>query len=388
MRVLPNTKLNSHPSFRSPPSLAKNSEEKPIPSETTELSEAATTISEKTGLSGFQKAGLGALTALSLAASLTGTVGLAARHLPVCEQESSMIDLQQGELCVSPELSTQVDAVFRGARGQLHRGDAIEDLTSQENRVLQPKTPVNRVPDGRFEVNSWNLHHGTSQNKTGARDQLGLQIEKLQQSDADVDLLQEILPWDAQTIVDQTGKVGYYSQTTPRQGNLILVSPDLVVTENARLTLNHRIENESQAKSVVELQKGDEPRAAQFLHVVGADTDGRSVAVFNTHLSTGSASSQQRAAEHKVLEEMIDDHRSEADLLVGGGDLNTRDGHDIVRTLKEKGLRVEGATVDWLVSNPSGSSEVERVDVRTESGTYVSDHPLVEGRYEFAPATQ
>jgi endonuclease/exonuclease/phosphatase family metal-dependent hydrolase len=367
--------------FQSPPQIRRKSE--PVAPESFEASELshASSTPEKTGLTGFQKAGLGAITALSVAVSLTGAAGYAARHLPVCEAESGLVDLGHDQFCVSPELSTKVDAIYRGARGQLHRGDAIKDLASQTNRVLQPREPARRAPDGEFTVNSWNLHHGTSQNRTGARDQLDTQIDRLNESDADVDLLQEILPWHAQKIVDGTGKVGYYSQTTARQGNLVLVSPDLVVTENARLTLNHQIDNARQASDVVGLNSGEEPRAAQFLHLQGADTNFESVAVFNTHLSTGSATPQARAAEHRVLERLVDEHRQETDRLVGGGDLNTRDGQEIVQTLKDKGLRVEGATIDWLVSDNSGSSEVRRTDVWTENGTYVSDHPMVEGRY-------
>jgi endonuclease/exonuclease/phosphatase family metal-dependent hydrolase len=381
MRVTQHTKLAGL-SFRSPPTLAgKSGNALTEPCERIDLSEASST-SAKSGTTGLQKAGLGVLTALSVAASLTGSVGLAARHLPVCEAESGFVGVQQDRLCVSPDLSTNVDAIYRGARGQFHRGDAIEDLASGTNRVLQPDAPAARVPDGEFTVNSWNLHHGTSQNQTGARDQLDIQIDRLNESDADVDLLQEILPWHAQTIVNGTGKVGYYSQTTPRQGNLILVSPDLTVTENARLTLNHQVENTRQAEKVVGKESGEEPRAAQFIHLRGEDTDGKTVAVFNTHLSTGSASKEARAAEHQVLEKLIDAHLEETDILVGGGDLNTRDGQDIVQTLKDRGLRVEGARIDWLVTDHSGTSEVKRVDVRTEDGTYVSDHPLVEGRYE------
>jgi endonuclease/exonuclease/phosphatase family metal-dependent hydrolase len=346
-----------------------------------ELQEAAER-SKEAGLSGWQKAGLGALTALAVTTSIAGSVGLAARHLPLCEPESSVVEIQDGEICVSADLSTKVDAVHRSVRGELHRGDAIDDLSSQENRVLRPRSPASRAPDGELTVNSWNLHHGTSQNSTGARDQLDIQIQKLKESDADVDLLQEILPWHAQRLVDGTGKVGYYSQTTPRQGNLILVSPELVVTENARLTLNHDTRTARDAAEVVGKQSGLEPRAAQVLHLTGADTNGKTLAVFNTHLSTGSAAPQDREAEHQVLERLVEEHRGESDVLIGGGDLNTRDGEAIVQTFKDSGLRVEGARIDWLVADNVGESEVKRVDVKTAEGVYVSDHPLVEGRYQ------
>ena len=367
--------------FRSPP--PRTQATPATTSDTVQLQDAAERTKDA-GLSGWQKAGLGALTALAVTPSIAGSVGLAARHLPLCEPESGMVEIQDGELCVSPDLSTKVDAVHRSARGMFHRGEAVDDLSSQENRVLRPQNPANRAPDGELTVNSWNLHHGTSQDGTGARDQLDIQIQKLKESDADVDLLQEILPWDAQRIVDGTGKVGYYSQTTPRQGNLILVSPDLVVTENARLTLNHDTRTPGDAAEVVWKQSGSEPRAAQVLHLTGADTNGQTLAVFNTHLSTGSATPQDRAAEHRVLEQLVEQHRERADVLIGGGDLNTRDGEAIVQTFKDRGLRVEGASIDWLVADKVSDSEVKRVDVKTADGVYVSDHPLVEGRYQIA----
>lgn len=298
-----------------------------------------------------------------------------------------MVEIQQGELCVSPDLSTNVNAVQRSVRGELlHRAQSIDDLASPQNRVLRPQTPTGRAPDGELTVNTWNLHHGTSQDGTGARDQLDIQIQTLKESDADVDLLQEILPWHAQKIVDGTGKVGYYSQTTPRQGNLILVSPDLVVTENARLTLNHDVRTTDEASQVVGKRSGLEPRAAQVLHLTGADTGGQTLAVFNTHLSTSSATPQDRDAEHQVLERLIEQHRGEADLLIGGGDLNTLDRKAIVQTFRENGLRVEGASIDWLVADSVGESEVKRVDVKTADGILVSDHPLVEGRYQLLEA--
>ena len=67
--------------------------------------------------------------------------------------------------------------------------------------------------------------------------------------------------------------------------------------------------------------------------------------------------------------------------MVGGGDLNTRDGVQIVQNLRDRGYTVEGATIDWLVSSPELTHDVQRVDVTTGDGTYVSDHPLVRGSY-------
>lgn len=372
--------------FRSPPPLAAHSgqvefaETSAEHKERVELSEAAE--EPKSPHSGLKKLGLGMLAALSLTSAVGGMAGYAAQHLPLCETEASWVAIQDGQICVTGELSTAADGVYRTVRGQFHRGDAVEDLTSETNRVLQPDNPrVDLGQDGELTVSTWNLHHGTSQNKDGARDQLDLQIETINETNADIDLLQEILPWQAQELVNGTGKVGYYTQTTTRQGNLILVDPSLEVTENHRATLNHVIEDKGDAASVVHLTKGGEPRVAQLLKVKGEDTQGRDVTIFNTHLSTGSSSPEARQRESEVFQTFVESHIGEDGVFVGGGDLNMGAGRGIVKSFEESGYRVEGASIDWLVSDNVSGVSLQAGDVRTSDGTRISDHPLVVGKY-------
>ena len=372
--------------FRSPPSLA-------TPSAQVEPAKASAEQEEKVKLSaaaeepqsshsGLKKLGLGMIAAVSLTSAVGGMVGYAAQNLPLCETEASWVAVQDGQVCVTGELSTAADGVYRTVRGQFHRGDAIQDLTSESNRVLHPESPrVDLGQDGELTVSTWNLHHGTSQNRDGARDQLGLQIDTINETNADIDLLQEILPWQAQELVDGTGKVGYYTQTTTRQGNLILVDPSLEVTENHRATLNHVIEDRGDAASVVHLTKGGEPRVAQLLKVKGEDTQGKDLTVFNTHLSTGSASPEARQRESEVFQTFVESQVGEDGVFVGGGDLNMGAGKGIVKSFTDAGYRVEGAKIDWLVSDNVSGVSLQAGDVRASDGTRISDHPLVVGTY-------
>lgn len=366
--------------FRSPPPLPSTLSE-PLPSssqEETILSAAA----ERPGRAARvgKAAGLALLAGVGLASSVAGAASFAAQHLPLCEAETSMVAWSEGQVCVSAELSTTAEAGLRGARGFLHRDGARHDLAASASRVLQPAQPIHREPDGELTVNTWNLHHGTGQDSDGARPQLDLQIQTIVKTDADVDLLQEITPWHAQRLVDGTGKVGYYSQSTPRQGNLILVSPELEVSENHRVTLNHEITSQDQAAQVMDNIKGTEPRQAQLLRLRGEDTGGQDLAVFNTHLSTGTATPADRAAESEMLVKFLERHVAPDQFMVGGGDLNNRKDQGIVADLAQE-YHLEGASIDWLASGGVTPLEIRASDHHALDGTRLSDHPMVVGRY-------
>ena len=51
-------------------------------------------------------------------------------------------------------------------------------------------------------------------------------LERMRAARGDVYLLQEVPPDQAQHIADATGMRGYFTRTTPQQGNMILVHPD------------------------------------------------------------------------------------------------------------------------------------------------------------------
>lgn len=318
---------------------------------------------------------------MALAGGLAGTATYAAQNLPLCGQSGSYIAWEDGP-CVSPETSKFFDGVYRGTRGAFHRGQAVHDLASQHNRVFQPQSPRKsqpprekklKNPREELKVVSWNLHHGTSPDSTGARPQMSEMVQKLKQEHADIVLLQEVTPWDAQMLASGTGLVGYYSQTTPRQGNMMLVAPELEVTDNQRLTLNHPTGDREAAARVVDLSRGQEPRAVQAVRIQGKGW------VFNTHLSTGSATPQDRAAEGKTLETFLQNLGRQGDPILGGGDLNLRRGAEFLGRLQQQGYEFDGATIDWLLVRGGELSGVESGNVANSKGERVSDHPMVRG---------
>lgn len=109
-------------------------------------------------------------------------------------------------------------------------GDTAQDLASSENRVMVPDgsaaPPHALSPDGRLRVVSWNLHHGEGPNDNGTPPQMDAMLERMRAARGDVYLLQEVPPDQAQHIADATGMRGYFTRTTPQQGNMILVHPD------------------------------------------------------------------------------------------------------------------------------------------------------------------
>lgn len=321
------------------------------------------------------------MVALSLLGGALGAGAYSARHLPVCSGETPIVAVQDATPCVSAEFSTQADGVLRATRGVFHQGQAVEDLSSATSRVLHPSNPrPTRDVDGQLEVVSWNLHHSSSPGSQGARPQLSLMTEELNSRAPDVALLQEVNPWDARDLVEETGMTGYYSQTTPRQGNMILLGPELEVSGNQRVTLNHDIAvgDRAAAREVVNALKGEEPRAAQAVRVQAPGMEGE-VTVFNTHLSTGSASAEARASEGDALQSFVA-QVSGGGTVVGGGDFNARTNQRVVPQFRADGYQVEGATIDWLVSG-GVESKVESATLWTPAGVQISDHPIVSGQF-------
>ena len=330
-----------------------------------------------------KKVGVSLLAGLALTGGATAGVTHAAQNLPLCEHSTSSVAWERGP-CVSSDFSNLFDGAYRGARGLLHRGQAIDDLASPGNRILKPDRP--RAPnaaDGSLTVVSWNLHHSTGPSSEGARPQLGSILETLNRQDAEVHLLQEVNPWDAQQIVDQTGMTGYYSQTTPRQGNMILVAPDLQVTGNHRQTLNHDIPtgDTERAEAVVDLGSGLEPRAAQAIRL---QTPEGSLVVFNTHLSTRSATADARHREGETFNSFVEALVDSGDHVVGGGDLNMRRDGQVLREFESQGYQIGGATIDWLVARGADLKGLAHGDIHTAQGLRISDHPLVRGELELS----
>lgn len=320
------------------------------------------------------------MVALSLLGGALGVAGYAAQHLPVCQ--TSVVQVQDGGLCVSPTISVSAKGAERSLLSVPYHLSAARDNASTTNRVLQPaQTSEATTPDGEISVVSWNLHHSTSRDADGARDQLGAQIQQLNEADAEVYLLQEVNPWHAQRIVDGTGLTGYYSQTTARQGNLILVNPGLEVHGNFRSTINHDITpgNTGEALQVVMRESGGkEPRLVQGVRVSERGSSETAV-VFNTHLSTGKATPEARQAEATKLQSVLVQTAQGDEAVFGGGDLNQGRSGSLLQDLSQAGYQADGAKIDWLVSRGADLRDVSSSNLYDSQGIMLSDHPIVSG---------
>lgn len=286
------------------------------------------------------------------------------------------------DFATSPETHVKVDGVTRTVRGVAHAVDAGRDLSSSTNRVLTPEHKQSdrhgKSPSD-IKVTSWNLHHGASQDKDGARAQLQDQIAKLKEDKSDVTLLQEVLPWHAQEIVEKTGKIGYYSQTTPRQGNMILVDPALKVEANTRQTLNHKTPDLASGLKTAWAPGGKEPRAAQALRLQQPDGTG-SLTVFNTHLSTGRATPADRKNEAKTFTQFVNSQVQPGQPVIGGGDLNMSRNSSMLDGIKNSGFRLFSAPIDHLASQNARPTHLEWGD-QYKDRRRLSDHPMISGTY-------
>ena len=323
-----------------------------------------------------------------LGGRLAGGVGAGVREgkelaAGAVDRAEGLVDGLRGRL--SDENSNKVDAVVRGLRGYLHIGSAGQDHISDSNRVLTPKNPVSNPDrhDDELSVTSWNLHHSSSPGSTGSKPQLDVQIERLNEQNPDVVLLQEVNPWDAQALVDGTGKKGYYTQTTGRQGNLILVDPELEVTGNHRTTLNHDIPEGDLLAGVkaAGANGGGEPRVAQALRIARPNSD-QSIVVFNTHLSTGNATPEDRQKEQAKFKGFVDGLSGPGDAVIGGGDFNMTSGGDLLDGFRDSGYSVDGARIDFLASKGTTAGVVDSRVETEASGLQISDHPIVNGHFQ------
>lgn len=290
-------------------------------------------------------------------------------------------DLRENGL--TNEDRVRLDGVERTARGAAHTHTAVSDLLASENRVFRPDQPRSQR-DGKaadqVRVSSWNLHHGTSPDGQGARDTLTAQIESIKKSGSDVVMLQEVLPWQVEEIVEKTGMTGYYSQTTARQGNMVLVDPSLKVVANRRETLNYDFDKNDKVDALKASweTKAGEPRAAQALTIERPDGKGE-FTVFNTHLSTANATPEQRQAESQKFQRFVQSSGGQG-AAIGGGDLNMGASNSMLEGFRESGYTVEGDRIDHLLSRGVASSEIAVSDPH-QGSTRLSDHPMVSGDY-------
>lgn len=323
-----------------------------------------------------------------LAGTLLGITGLGAlagaglhqaAHAPICQQTQQIVGWESGP-CVSQSLGVGGATAWRYLQTPGHLQGALRSWNSGRHQVIAAPSHGQNTQDAQnLKVISWNLHHGVSQDSTGARPQLDTMIDNLQEQDADILLLQEVNPKDAARLAKELGMQGFYAASTPVQGNMILLRPDFeVLQESVTVTTG---QDPSQATTTLKdwmLNGGGshEPRTLQILDV--ELPNGQPAVVWNTHHLTGTYSPEQHEESAHIVQQSLQERIQPGELVIGGGDLNAnRADHPLLQGLGQiEGVRGEAQNIDWIYSSQSIESEFfhQRVE---HQGVMVSDHPLV-----------
>jgi len=325
----------------------------------------------------FGLLGLGSLAGL-------GTAGLhAAATLPICQDQQQIVGWEQGHACVSMDTALQGSTAWRYAEGVFHLPGAMDSWNNHQNSVIHAPGGSQRLGESQqLKVVSWNLHHGLSQDSTGARPQLDLMVDQLQHENADVVLMQEVAPGDAARLAHDLGMQGFYAQTTAVQGNLILLRPDIHVQQQS-VTFTTGQQPDSGWETLKDWVSGRggqaEPRNLQVLRA--ELPDGQQATIWNTHNLTGDYTPEQRDRAARIIREKLDDSIQPGDLVVGGGDLNANNGGQaIIQQLEQIGeMRGQQHNIDWIYSSTPGQFSGETVE---HDGVMVSDHPLVRAQVD------
>lgn len=323
--------------------------------------------------------GLGTLAGL-------GAAGLhATATLPVCQEQQQIVGWEKGQPCVALDTALQGATAWRYANGLFHLPGALESWNSQQHTVIQAPGGAPRLGQSQeLKVVSWNLHHGLSQDSSGARPQLDLMVDQLQAEDADVVLLQEVAPGQAARLADELGMQGYYAQTTAVQGNLILLRPDIHVQEQS-VTFTTGEQPGGGWETLKDWVGGrggqEEPRNLQILRA--ELPDGRNLTLWNTHYLTGEYTPEQREQAAHIIREQLQAHIQPGDLVVGGGDLNANNpGQAVIQELAQiEQMQGQQRNIDWIYSSAPSDFSSQTVE---HQAIMVSDHPLVRAQVDLA----
>lgn len=326
-----------------------------------------------------------------MAAGLLGLVGVGAlggaglhqaAHAPICQQSQQIVGWESG-LCVSNSVGVGGATAWRYLQTPFHVKDALQTWDSGHHQVIPapPQAAETSNPQD-LQVISWNLHHGQSQDSTGARPQLDTMIDTLQEYDADILLLQEVNPKDASRLARELGMQGYFAASTPVQGNMILLRPDFQVREDQVVVTTPEKSAGATLKDWLIHGGGiHEPRTLQILDVTLPN--GESAVIWNTHHLTGSYTPEQQEIAASRLGNALEESIQPGELVIGGGDLNAnRDSHPLLARLNAlEGVSGEALNIDWIYSSDSMPREFFSQRVEAE-GRMVSDHPLVGARLQ------
>lgn len=316
-----------------------------------------------------------------------GAAGLhATATLPICQGQQQIVGWEKGHACVAMDTALQGATAWRYADGLFHLPGALDSWNSQQNTVIQAPAGAQRLGESQeLKVISWNLHHGLSQDSTGARPQLDLMVDQLQTENADVVLMQEVAPGDAARLAHDLGMQGFYAQTTAVQGNLILLRPDIHVQEQS-VTFTTGEQPGSGWETLKTWVSGrggqDEPRNLQILRA--ELPGGQPLTLWNTHYMTGEYTNGQREQAAQIIRERLQENIQPGDLVVGGGDLNANNpGQAIIKELAQiPEMQGQQHNIDWIYSSSPGQFSSQTVE---HEGIMVSDHPLVRAQVDLTP---
>ena len=332
---------------------------------------------------------------LVVASALGGLAVHTIDQAPICPNpNASAVSVVDGQVCISPLFGSQSQVALRVARGSTHVGQFLQDLASSHNEVFHPQgettPPRPLMEDGHLRVVTWNLHKEDSPEGTGARHQ-DAQIEQaLRNAKGDAYLLQEVAPWQVQSLANALGMNGYYTMVTPEQGNLVLINPSLTVKDDFHALVNRDITPGDQGAALrimgeVVQRSRPEPRAVVGVEV--ALPSGQSLALWDTHLSldasAGQASNQaQRVDEVRHIAQALTQNVAAGTQIVGGGDFNASSTHAVLAGFRDQGFHATGAGIDWLTSlGSTPAPTVQGQVLRDAHGVQLSDHPMVIGTY-------
>jgi endonuclease/exonuclease/phosphatase family metal-dependent hydrolase len=330
---------------------------------------------------------LGALAAVAVAGSATAGGIEALAHAPICASSSQSVAIEGRHLCVSTGFGAQVAGADRYMKGLLYDARLPGDLTSSQSRVYHPDDgqapPRPLMEDGRLRVVSWNIHKSQSPDRQGARPEDASVVQRMLDARADVYILQEVGPWQVQSLVDATGMNGYFSMTIPDQGDLVLVNPALKVTDQTKAIVNEKLEGAGGAAHGIKewYDQSGEPRQAQAVRV--ETPGGRGVVIWNSHLMTTADLSTPegqaaRTDEARHIAALLDGFAGPGDAVVGGGDFNAMDHTPTVNVLRQDGFDAQGEHIDWITARGAGDFQLRHATLLEGDGvTQTSDHPMV-----------
>lgn len=320
-----------------------------------------------------------ALTTTALGAAGVGGAYVAS-HAPICNDPAVTVAVTDDGLCVSRDVGLAGSSAWRILSGIPHLPGAVQSQNSDHNQVFHPapgsRPPAPLMESGHLRVVTYNLHHGRSPDSEGAREQVGEMVGALRDQKADSYLLQEVDPNHVDDLVNGTGMVGYYSQTTIMQGNLLLVHPDLPVTgDSSTMLLNGDGSALGELKDWALHGGGQEPRSIQTVEV--KLPDGRETLLWNTHQPTDDYTDQQKIDARAVTMQVLDQQTAPGELAIGGGDMNAGADGSLAGELRQDGYDVNAFHIDFInAKNAPGKVSFDGFHLTDSHGVHLSDHPM------------